>query len=229
MPFSLAELRHRATAFVRDHAHYHDEKSQDQDFWRDFLDVFTPQARRRARFQHRTKKLDGSQGYVDVFWPGTLLVEQKSKGKNLDAAHEQALSYLPNLPAHELPPVVVVSDFERFRLYELDSGQRHDFALAESGTLRNASGNCTARRNGGGDYTVSVSGCGGASLSATGALVVTPRGANAGRSALRGRQQLRRADLPNQRHQQQRAAARQRRQLSARPAPGGRRLSVRLP
>ncbi len=42
MPFSLAELRHRAAAFARAHAATHDEKSQSQDFWRDFLDVFTP-------------------------------------------------------------------------------------------------------------------------------------------------------------------------------------------
>ena len=42
MPFSLAELRHHAADFARQHADTHDEKSQCQDFWRDFLDVFTP-------------------------------------------------------------------------------------------------------------------------------------------------------------------------------------------
>ncbi|WP_226163833.1 class I SAM-dependent DNA methyltransferase [Hymenobacter terricola] len=131
MPFSLAELRHRAADFARQHADTHDEKSQSQDFWRDFLDVFTPQARRRARFEVRVKKQDGAQGYIDVFWPGTLLVEQKSKGRNLDDAYQQALDYLPNLPAHELPRHLLVSDFGRFRLHDLDSGERHDFALAE--------------------------------------------------------------------------------------------------
>ena len=131
MPFSLAELRHRAAAFARGHADFHDEKAQSQDFWRDLLDVFTPQGRRRARFEQRIKKHDGSQGYMDVFWPGTLLVEQKSRGKDLDAAHQQALAYLPNLPAHELPGYIIVSDFATFRLYDLDGGRRHDFALAE--------------------------------------------------------------------------------------------------
>jgi len=131
MPFSLAELRHRAAAFARLHADTQDEKSQSQDFWRDFLDVFTPQARRRARFEVRIKKADGAQGYIDVFWPGTLLVEQKSKGRNLDAAYQQALEYLPNLPVHELPGALLVSDFQHFRLYLLDTGERHNFTLAE--------------------------------------------------------------------------------------------------
>ncbi len=131
MPFSLAELRHRTAAFAREHADFSDEKSQAQTFWGNLLDALTPQGRRRARFEHRIKKQDGSQGYVDVFWPGTLLVEHKSAGRDLEAAYQQALEYLPNLPAHELPPVIIVSDFRRFRLYDRDAGTRHDFALAE--------------------------------------------------------------------------------------------------
>jgi hypothetical protein len=131
MPFSLAELRHRAADFARQHAPDHDEKSQAQDFLRDFFDVFTPQGRRRAQFETRVKKPDGSQGYIDALWPGTLLVEMKSKGRDLDAAHQQALDYLPRLPQAHLPGFVLVSDFARLRLYNLDEGTRHDFALAE--------------------------------------------------------------------------------------------------
>ena len=78
MPFSLAELRHRAADFVRQHADDHDEKPQAQTFLRDFFDVFTPQGHRRARFETRVKKPDGSQGYIDALRPGTLLVEMKS-------------------------------------------------------------------------------------------------------------------------------------------------------
>ena len=131
MPFSLAELRHRAADFARLHADDHDEKSQAQDFLRDLFDVFTPQGRRRARFEQRVKKADGAQGYIDALWPGTLLVEMKSRGRDLDAAYQQALDYLPNLPANTLPGYVLVSDFARLRLYDLDAGLRHDFALAE--------------------------------------------------------------------------------------------------
>ncbi|NVO84036.1 class I SAM-dependent DNA methyltransferase, partial [Hymenobacter terrestris] len=131
MPFSLAELRHRAADFARLHADDHDEKSQAQDFLRDLFDVFTPQGRRRARFEQRVKKSDGAQGYIDALWPGTLLVEMKSRGRDLDAAYQQALDYLPNLPQGALPGYVLVSDFARLRLYDLDAGLRHDFALAE--------------------------------------------------------------------------------------------------
>ena len=131
MPFSLAELRHRAADFVRQHAPDHDEKSQAQTFLRDFFDVFTPQGHRRARFETRVKKPDGSQGYIDALWPGTLLVEMKSRGRDLDAAHQQALDYLPRLPQAHLPGFVLVSDFARLRLYDLDQGLCHDFALAE--------------------------------------------------------------------------------------------------
>ena len=131
MPYSLAELRHRAADFVRQHAEAHDEKSQAQDFLRDLFDVFTPQGRRRARFEQRVKKPDGSQGYIDALWPGTVLVEMKSRGRDLAAAHQQALDYLPNLPPAQLPGYVLVSDFARFHLYDLDRGEQHDFALAE--------------------------------------------------------------------------------------------------
>lgn len=131
MPFSLAELRHRAADFVRQHVEDHDEKSQAQTFLRDFFDVFTPQGHRRARFETRVKKPDGSQGYIDALWPGTLLVEMKSRGRDLDAAHQQALNYLPRLPQAHLPGFVLVSDFARLRLYDLDQNRRHDFALAE--------------------------------------------------------------------------------------------------
>ncbi len=135
---SLAELRHRAADFARQHADSHDEKSEAQTFLRDFFDVFTPQGRRRARFEVRVKKPDGSQGYVDALWPGTLLVEMKSRAatpeaadKTLAAAHAQALDYLPNLPAAALPGYVLVSDFQRLHLHDLDTGTVHRFALAE--------------------------------------------------------------------------------------------------
>ncbi|MBC7447603.1 MAG: hypothetical protein H7330_06035, partial [Hymenobacteraceae bacterium] len=77
-------------------------------------------------------------GYVDALWPGTLLVEMKSRAatpeaaeKALAAAHAQALDYLPNLPAAALPGYVLVSDFQRLHLHDLDTGAVHRFTLAE--------------------------------------------------------------------------------------------------
>ena len=60
-----------------------------------------------------------------------LLVEQKSRGKNLDAALEQALSYFPGLAERDLPQVVIVCDFARFRVHRLATGETIEFALKD--------------------------------------------------------------------------------------------------
>jgi hypothetical protein len=48
-----------------------------------------------------------------LFWPGVLLVEHKSRGKNLDDAVDQAVGYLHNLPERDLPQLVVVNFEEK--------------------------------------------------------------------------------------------------------------------
>ena len=79
------------------------------------------------------KKLPGADavtdGFVDLFWPGMLLVEQKSRGKNLDAALTQALSYFPGLAERDLPQIVIVCDFARFRVHRLATGETIEFEL----------------------------------------------------------------------------------------------------
>jgi len=66
-----------------------------------------------------------------LFWKGTLLVEHKSKGKNLDKAFEQATDYFPGLKEHELPKYILVSDFERIKLFDLDERTEHEFHISE--------------------------------------------------------------------------------------------------
>ena len=60
-----------------------------------------------------------------------MLVEHKSEGVALAKAKEQALDYFPNLKEDELPKYVLVSDFQRFELYDLDSTAEHKFTLSE--------------------------------------------------------------------------------------------------
>ena len=62
---------------------------------------------------------------LTFFWKGTLIVEHKSKGKNLDAAFEQAADYFHGIKEHDLPKYVLVSDFERFKLYDLDDKKEY--------------------------------------------------------------------------------------------------------
>jgi hypothetical protein len=49
----------------------------------------------------------------------------------LDAAYTQALDYFPHLKEEELPRYILVSDFQRFELYDLEAKTEHRFVLAE--------------------------------------------------------------------------------------------------
>lgn len=56
--------------------------------------------------------LSSAKGYIDLFWSDTILVEMKSRGKDLEKAYQQALSYTEGLKAHEMPRLIMVCDFE---------------------------------------------------------------------------------------------------------------------
>ncbi|NCS52579.1 MAG: class I SAM-dependent DNA methyltransferase [Microcystis aeruginosa G13-05] len=86
--------------------------------------------RRVASFEQPIKKADNKQGFIDLLWKGTILVEHKSKGKDLEKATQQAKDYFPNLKEHELPRYILVSDFQRFKLYDLDAGNEAEFELS---------------------------------------------------------------------------------------------------
>ena len=94
---SWNEIRKNATAFSKRWRNAFDEKSQAQSFLKEFFAVFGVDAVTVATFEHRVKFADGSQGYADCLWPGRILVEMKSRGKDLDAAVEQALAYVRSL------------------------------------------------------------------------------------------------------------------------------------
>lgn len=36
-----------------------------------------------ATFEHKVKKLNDADGYIDLLWKGNILIEMKSKGKDL--------------------------------------------------------------------------------------------------------------------------------------------------
>ena len=125
---SWNEIRKAATAFSKRWKAAHDEKSQAQSFLKEFFAVFGIDVVAVATFEHRVKFSDGSQGYVDCFWRGKILVEMKSRGRDLDAAFNQAMEYVRSLPeVSEIPRAIVVSDFARIRFYDLTK----DNALTE--------------------------------------------------------------------------------------------------
>ena len=125
---SWNEIRKSATAFSKRWRNAFDEKSQAQSFLKEFFAVFGVDAVTVATFEHRVKFADGSQGYADCLWPGRILVEMKSRGKDLDAAFAQAVEYVRVLPdISHTPRAIVVSDFARVRFYDL----ANDCALTE--------------------------------------------------------------------------------------------------
>jgi len=125
------EIRARAAAFAKKWKDAADEKGETHSFYDDFFYIFGVQRRRVARYEARVKKLDGSQGYIDLFWPGKLIVEQKSAGGDLVKAYEQAVEYFDALPEHKRPRYILVSDFQNFELRDLDAPAAVKFALAD--------------------------------------------------------------------------------------------------
>ncbi|MBD2190079.1 class I SAM-dependent DNA methyltransferase [Pseudanabaena mucicola] len=131
MPLSWNEIKQRAIAFSKEWESETSEKSESQSFWNDFFNVFGISRRRVGSFELPVKKADNKQGFIDLLWKGTILVEHKSRGKNLDKATQQAKDYFPNLKEHELPKYILVSDFQKFRLYDLDTDVNHEFELKD--------------------------------------------------------------------------------------------------
>ncbi len=131
MPLSWNEIRNRAHEFSK---RWEDETSEDAEakpFWTEFFNVFGIDRKRVASFEEPVKKLGDKQGYIDLFWKGVLLVEHKSRGKNLDKAYTQALDYFPGIKERDLPKYVLVSDFAHFRLYDLEEDIETEFKLAD--------------------------------------------------------------------------------------------------
>lgn len=131
MRLSWNEIRARAAKFADLWQAAAYEKGETQSFYNDFFEVFGVQRRTVARYEQHVAKLDNRSGYIDLFWPGVLIVEQKSAGRNLEAAKEQAGEYFDALSENERPRYILVSDFQVFNLYDLDEREEVQFHLAE--------------------------------------------------------------------------------------------------
>ena len=135
MATSWNDIKNKALAFSKNWANASREAAEAKPFWIDFFDIFGISNKRVAIFEHAVKKLPGAHartdGFVDLFWPGMLLVEHKSRGKDLDHAMDQAMGYLGGILDRDLPQLIVVCDFARFRVRELASGQTIEFPLAD--------------------------------------------------------------------------------------------------
>jgi len=116
MWLSSSELRARASAFVAAHAGDGDEMRDTQSFYNDFFErIFGVPRKRVGIYEKSVEKLTGGKGRIDLFWPGTLVVEQKSAGRDLGRARVQALDYIHALKDEEKPRYLLLSDFPCWR------------------------------------------------------------------------------------------------------------------
>ena len=131
MRLSWNEVRRRAATFADKWRDASYEKGETQSFYNDFFEVFDVQRRTVARYEERVAKLDNHSGFIDLFWPGVLIVEQKSAGRDLAKAYKQAGDYFDALPERDRPRYILVSDFQTFQLHDLDERENVAFRLAE--------------------------------------------------------------------------------------------------
>lgn len=135
MPLSWNEIRDRAIRFSLEWREESSEHAEAKTFWDGFFNIFGLTRRRLASFEEPVKlRADGgrtSTGFIDLLWKGKLLVEHKSRGKDLDRAFAQAIDYFPGLPERDLPRYILVSDFARLRLYDLEEDRQWEFSLSD--------------------------------------------------------------------------------------------------
>ena len=131
MRLSWNEIRVRAAAFADKHKSDHYEKGETQTFYNEFFEVFGMSRRRVAVFEQRVDLLDNKHGFVDLFWPGELLVEHKSAGRDLASARDQALGYFHGLKESEVPRFLLLSDFQTFELVDLETRKESRFSLKD--------------------------------------------------------------------------------------------------
>ncbi|OFY17473.1 MAG: methylase [Bacteroidetes bacterium GWF2_33_38] len=129
MALSWNEIKDRALNFSKEWADTSNEEADAKPFLVEFFNVFGISSKRVGTFEHRVKKLDEKDGYIDLLWKGTILIEMKSRGKNLEKAYQQAIDYTHGLKQHELPKYILVSDFENFRLFDLEEDKHIEFKL----------------------------------------------------------------------------------------------------
>src|SRR5207247_2022019 len=122
-----------AITFSREWTGVTSEKAEKQTFWNEFFQVFGIKRRVVASFEEPVKNIAGKYAYIDLFWPGIVLVEHKSFGENLGKAESQAYRYIQDLARDgrqdEIPRYIIVSDFARIAIHDLEPEEQRDLPL----------------------------------------------------------------------------------------------------
>ena len=89
MRLSWNEVRARAARFAEEWDDATDEIRETHSFYNAFFRIFGVRRRSVARYEEHVRRLDNRAGFIDLFWPGVLIVEQKSAGRDLSRAYGQ--------------------------------------------------------------------------------------------------------------------------------------------
>lgn len=123
-----------AKEFATKYASASSEKQLGQSFWRDFFlsvagvsDLLVE----GIEFEYPVRSVKGNINFIDCLWPGVVLIEHKSAGKDLHAAEKQAREYLEALTPQMRPPTIIVSDFQAIRVVQVIRGTSCEFPLSE--------------------------------------------------------------------------------------------------
>jgi len=144
-PLTKIEIKQRATDFAQrwegtEGLRPSSEKGEKQTWWNELFKVYGTDRAAVAIFEDAVSNLKGNASWMDVFFKGKMVGEHKSRGQDLGAALKQAQDYVQFLVGegrgHDVPRYLVVSDFERIRVYDLlkESGASEplaDFATIE--------------------------------------------------------------------------------------------------
>ncbi len=147
MRLSWPEIRANAARFAEEWKDARYERGETQSFYNDFFEVFGANRRRVATYEEPVKRLGNKRGFIDLFWKGKLLVEQKSAGRDLKRAKEQALDYFPELKDYELPVIFSSATFSNSNSMTLTKGPKSAFRYATSRAKSNTSPSSPASRS----------------------------------------------------------------------------------
>ena len=133
MRLTWEQVRARVADFAHKHRAAHYEKGEAQTFYNEFFACFGVERRTVATFEARVTMLaKQTRGFIDLFWPGTLIIEAKSAGGSLDLGQTQALDYFDGIPSkRDQPRYILTCTFQRWRLLDLDEGTTTEFALSD--------------------------------------------------------------------------------------------------
>jgi hypothetical protein len=130
---SWNEIQAAAITFSRRWESETSESAEKQTFWNEFFAVFGRERRVVASFEAPVRNLYQRFNHIDLLWRGVVLVEHKSTGRSMEAAELQAFDYIQDLAREqrfdEIPRYIIVSDFARIALYDLEPADQRELPL----------------------------------------------------------------------------------------------------